>query len=227
MKKIRWKYVVWLAIGALIVGGATVAIRGSSIAVETGRPTLMTVYEYIAEDGKTRLADTYLVDMPISGTIEAITLEVGDIVKKGDLIAQVESYPIEQRVRELESMIAQSRARVSGVDASKPKESEIESAVSKRLNRGSIVLTVRFADSSADAAAQINSNVLESYLKQLMEVPEIDHVSTRIDLGALLSLPAVIVPGTGERILDRARPILTRLVASACDGVISMRAREG
>jgi len=106
-------------------------------------------------------------------------------------------------------------------------ESEIESAVSKRLNRGSIVLTVRFADSSADAAAQINSKALESYLKQLMEVPEIDHVSTRIDLGALLTLPAVIVAGTGERILDRARPILTRLVASACDGVISMRAREG
>ena len=40
-------------------------------------------------------------------------------------------------------------------------EPELESAVASRLNRGSITLTVRFSDSSADAAAQINTNALQ------------------------------------------------------------------
>ncbi len=50
-------------------------------------------------------------------------------------------------------------------------EPELESAVASRLNRGSITLTVRFSDTSADAAAQINVNALQRYFDQLVDVP--------------------------------------------------------
>ena len=106
-------------------------------------------------------------------------------------------------------------------------EPELESAVASRLNRGSITLTVRFSDTSADAAAQINVNALQRYFDQLLNVPGVDHDTARIDIGALIPLPGVVMSGTGERMLDKARPVLTRLVAEACDKVLSMRAREG
>ncbi len=106
-------------------------------------------------------------------------------------------------------------------------EAELESVVAKRLNRGSITLTVRFSDTSADAAAQININALQRYFDQLLDLPGVDRDPARIDVGALIPLPGVVMSGTGERMLDKAKPILTRLVDEACDKVLAMRSREG
>ena len=106
-------------------------------------------------------------------------------------------------------------------------EAELESVVAKRLNRGSITLTVRFSDTSADAAAQININALQRYFDQLLDLPGVDHDPARIDVGALIPLPGVVMSGTGERMLDKAKPILARLVDEACEKVLAMRSREG
>ncbi len=43
-------------------------------------------------------------------------------------------------------------------------EAELEPEMSGRLTRGSVVLTVRFSDTSAEAAAQINGKALGRYL---------------------------------------------------------------
>ncbi len=103
-------------------------------------------------------------------------------------------------------------------------EAELEPEMSSRLTRGSVVLTVRFSDSSADAAAQINASALASYIEQLQSVCR-DGQS--IDVGQLLSLPGVLVTGTGEELLERTRPVLKKLVGEACDRVLTMRTREG
>ena len=103
-------------------------------------------------------------------------------------------------------------------------EADLEPEMSHRLTRGSIVLTVRFSDTSADAAAQINGKALSRYLEQLKSVCS-DGQS--IDVGSLLSLPGVLVTGTGEELLERTRPVLKKLVAQACEGVLAMRTREG
>ena len=106
-------------------------------------------------------------------------------------------------------------------------EPELESAVAGRLNRGSITLTVRFSDSSADAAAQINTNALQRYFDQLLDVPGVDHDTARIDVGALIALPGVVMSGTGEQMLEKAKPVLAILTQEACDKVLAMRSREG
>jgi uncharacterized protein (TIGR00255 family) len=106
-------------------------------------------------------------------------------------------------------------------------EAELESVLIRRLNRGSVVLTVRFADTSANAAAQINVKALQSYLQQLLDVPGMAHGAARIELGALLALPGVIQADTGEELLERVRPVLMKLVEETCEKVIAMRQREG
>lgn len=106
-------------------------------------------------------------------------------------------------------------------------EPELESLLAKRLTRGSVVLTAKVSDRSAEAAAQINDKALQRYLEQLLNIPGIDHNATRVELGSLLTLPGVIMPTTGEELIDRARPILLKLADEVCDKVMDMRAREG
>jgi uncharacterized protein (TIGR00255 family) len=88
-------------------------------------------------------------------------------------------------------------------------------------------MTGRFSDASAAAAAQINTAALQRYLQQLLSVPGLAHDSARIDLGALLELPGVVVNDTGEERLERARAIFLRLADEASDRLLVMRAREG
>jgi uncharacterized protein (TIGR00255 family) len=106
-------------------------------------------------------------------------------------------------------------------------EGEIESAVARRLSRGSIVVTVRFSDTSADAAAQINANAVQRYLEQLLNIPGLKHASARVDITALLALPGVVINDAQEAQLERARAVLLKLVDEACSKVLTMRQREG
>ncbi len=106
-------------------------------------------------------------------------------------------------------------------------EAELEAALAKRLSRGSIVIAVRCADNSANAAARINADAVQSYLDQLFAVPGLDHDSAQVDLAALLALPGVMITDTGEERLRQARDALLKLLDQACDKLIAMREREG
>jgi uncharacterized protein (TIGR00255 family) len=110
-------------------------------------------------------------------------------------------------------------------------EAEIETALSRKLTRGSVVATARFTDTSADAAARININAARRYLEQLLEIPLTSRngaaATAQVDLTALLALPGVMMSDTAAEILDRSRPILLRLVSEASDKVLAMRTREG
>jgi uncharacterized protein (TIGR00255 family) len=106
-------------------------------------------------------------------------------------------------------------------------EAELEAAVAKRLTRGSIIVVVRYADTSANAAAQINVNAVQRYLDQLLSIPGLKHESARVDIGTFLSLPGVVIGDTGENRLAAARTALNALVGEACGKVEQMREREG
>lgn len=106
-------------------------------------------------------------------------------------------------------------------------EAELDAALSHRFSRGSVLLTAHFSDSSANAAAEINTNALQQYLSQFLKLEGVAHGSVRVDVGSLLELPGVIVTGTGEDLLSRARPVLLKLVDEACDRLMAMRIREG
>ena len=102
-------------------------------------------------------------------------------------------------------------------------EADLEPILARRLTRGSVVLTARFTDTSANAAGRINAEALRRYLDELRAVAG----DARIDAGALLALPGVVIAGDTGELLDRVRPVLLPLVNEACDKVLAMRSREG
>ncbi len=129
----------WGMVILALAAGAVVALRPRPVLVAYGRPVRMTVREYIAEDAETQLARTYTVDMPVSGTVSRIEWEVGDIVQQGEALTRVESLPIEQQIKGLEALVAQTRAQITGVDVSKPKP-EALAAAEERVKEATALL---------------------------------------------------------------------------------------
>lgn len=124
LKKRRWYVAGGLAGLAILF----IAFRGQPVVVPMTQPVQRDVLEYVAEEAKTRLADEYVVDMPVSGTLQRIQLEVGHFVEQGDLLVKVDPYELQHRVAELEARIRQAQANASGVDVNKPKSEDFESA---------------------------------------------------------------------------------------------------
>ncbi len=103
-------------------------------------------------------------------------------------------------------------------------EGEIESQVSRRLQRGSVSVAVRFIDTSSRAAGRLNLEVLRAYLAQFEGLAP---GAAPPSPASLLALPGVVIDDAAERLSERARPIVTRLIDQACDRVLEMRSREG
>ena len=112
----------------VVVIGAYFAMQKPTLMVEMTEVSTQTVYEYVVEDAKTRLGSEYIIDMPIAGTLQRIKLDVGDEVKAGEVIAQIDLFALQQEIRQVEALIAQQGALMVGVDVEKPKDEDIASA---------------------------------------------------------------------------------------------------
>lgn len=122
------RVVISVVVIAVVGGGGVVAFKGQAIPVEMMQAQAITVREFVADDAKTRLGDEYIIDMPISGTLARMELEVGDEVQHGQVVARIDPYDLQQEILQVKARIAQKRADIAGVDVAKPKDEDIESA---------------------------------------------------------------------------------------------------
>lgn len=107
-------------------------------------------------------------------------------------------------------------------------ETEIETAVAKRLARGSVMVLVRFVPGGSVAAAEVNPDAARSALTALLAaLPSELRDRATVDLGALLAVPGVLRSDGVERLVEFARPVVLRLLDEACTRVLEMRTREG
>lgn len=122
------RYLGIILITAVIVMVLFIALRPRPVLVEMGPVERSTVREYVSEEAKTQLANEYILDMPESGTIERIELEVGDMVNAGDIVARMDTYALEQQLAGVDALIESARAQVTGVDVQKPKAEDLSTA---------------------------------------------------------------------------------------------------
>jgi len=114
---------IWLVLGGFV---ALIAVtygiaRGlsSGIPVVTAQVTRGPISEFVDERAITRLPETYLITMPFSGRIEAIDLEEGTVVKKGQVVAQI----VES---DLKLSVDQATAAVQRLEASVNENADVE-----------------------------------------------------------------------------------------------------
>ncbi len=107
-------------------------------------------------------------------------------------------------------------------------EAEMESRLRHRLSRGSVFLTAKCTDASAEAAHEINEKALAHYIEQLKRIPQIAGGQVEVDIGSLLALPGVLQPPADEeQRIERARTAFLALLDQACDRLEAMREHEG
>ncbi len=88
---------------AIAIVGVVLAFRPSPqlvdvVAVARG-PLVVTV----DQEGVTRVRDRYVVTAPVAGELHRIALEVGDSVRRGQVVAMLDPLPLDSRARQLAS----------------------------------------------------------------------------------------------------------------------------
>ena len=106
-------------------------------------------------------------------------------------------------------------------------ESQVDKLLRSRLDRGSVHLSLRVRSTGADAAQEINTQAVASYLNQLASVNH-DSLQTTVDLGTILALPGVCQPPEVDE-TKRAHEwsLIERVIGEALTKLITMRSDEG
>ena len=144
----------------------------------------------------------------------------------GEASAQQDGVHYFVEVRSLNSKYFKAAIRLP--EAYQGLEAEMESALRRRVHRGTVTLTGSCTDTSEAAAFEVNHLALERYIEQIRKAPMVAKGSVSIDVAALLALPGVLQPPANEEVrLHKARAAFLPLLNKACDGLQAMREVEG
>ena len=102
MKKIKW--IIGIVIVVLIII-SIIYSKMQGIPVHAGKIIKGTVNEYIEERAVTSLPHLYKITMPLSGRIEPIELTPGTVVKKGQIIAQLDEATLQSIITEADAQV--------------------------------------------------------------------------------------------------------------------------
>ena len=124
-------------IGITIV--LALAFRPVPIQVDVAKVRRGNLQVTVDEEGETRIRKRFVVSTPVAGRMSRITLDEGDRVTKGMIIAQIDPLPLEADVREAQARLRQWQAEKSGVETQRPKqqallqaEARIRAAIAKQ-----------------------------------------------------------------------------------------------
>jgi HlyD family secretion protein len=96
--------------------------------VETQTVKRGDIREFVEERGCTRLRREFVVTVPIMGTVGEVSVNEGDLVDEGTVIAKVEDVEINAAIEAAEAQVEEIEALAKGVDAAKPKKEAIAQA---------------------------------------------------------------------------------------------------
>lgn len=118
---VLWRRRVFIAIVALVVGwGLYQGFRPQPIEVDVGTVERGPLKVTVEQEGRTRVNDRYVVTAPVNGYLRRVALEVGDLVKQGDTLAQLEPVRVDaldaRRQAEAEARVASVRAQVEAAE---------------------------------------------------------------------------------------------------------------
>lgn len=122
----RWgRWLFWGGMGVLVVLAVAFTLRPQPVWVEVATVTKAPLKVTIREEGKTRVKDRYVISAPVAGYLRRITLNVGDAVKAGERLSELE--PLRSQVLDARAR-AESKARIAAAEAALKSAAEQVSA---------------------------------------------------------------------------------------------------
>jgi membrane fusion protein, macrolide-specific efflux system len=178
------KKLIWAAVFLALCGSgalATFTIRNSDekAALETVLVARSTLQEVVTAQGKLEPKDYVDVGAQVSGQLKKLHVEIGSIVKKGDLLAELDPLPYESRVTADEAKLNSLKAQV----AQKKAQEELDRSQVKRAETLIKVKAISQDEMETRATAlKVTVATVESLAAQAAEA-EANLESDRINLG--------------------------------------------
>jgi len=111
----RTRWILILVVLALLAGLLIFRAARPAATLSVIRPHRGAIRAYVQELATTRLPQDYLIAMPIPGWLNPIDLREGDPVRKGQVIATLDTADLKDRVKQVEERIAALRAHIAKV----------------------------------------------------------------------------------------------------------------
>lgn len=99
MAKKRSRLWIGGAIAAVVVVGLAVTFWPRGLPVDLGAVSKGAMIQTVDEEARTRVAEPYVVAAPITGRLERVTLEAGDHVSAGQIVARMTPPELDERAR--------------------------------------------------------------------------------------------------------------------------------
>jgi HlyD family secretion protein len=131
------RILIGVAIAAAVAGGLYWLFSPKPILVETAQIGRTTFYDTIEQDGRTRVRDRFLVSAPLSGRLQRIALNAGDVVEAGQTLATIvpAAVPLLDPRSQLEL-----EAQVGVAEASLEEASALHEQARLQLEQASVAL---------------------------------------------------------------------------------------
>ncbi len=172
---------VWMAFILLVVAvlsGIAVSSFSSAVLVEAARVTRGSTGEYIDEEAKTRLAQTYLITMPFNGRIEAIELSEGSAVRKGQVVARIVPLDTELTVAAAKAAVDRLQASIKENDDVTVETTTLEQALNfvDSMNRTveAAAARVKSGEAKLEYAEKILARAQRMFTAKSMAENELD-----------------------------------------------------
>lgn len=108
------------------------------------------------------------------------------------------------------------------------KEMEIRAMIAAALERGKVDFSLWIEKDDTSAATPINSNVLESYYKQIRSISEEKNIPLPADwFATLLRLPEVMTKNDTEELSEEEWNVVKQTVTEAIQKLVDFRKQEG
>src|SRR4030065_2644981 len=88
MKTYRWWIIIAVAVAVILLFADGFLPR--TVPVDAAKASRGYMSVTVDEEGKTRIRDKYVISAPVSGFMRRIRLEAGDLVKKGQVVVELE-----------------------------------------------------------------------------------------------------------------------------------------
>jgi HlyD family secretion protein len=147
--KLSPRTIIWLVVGLGVVGLVVVALQPAPLDVDLGGVARGPLRVTVDAEGKTRLRQRYVISAPVAGRLARITLDEGDPVEPGSVVARLDPLPHDAAVREAQARLAELRAQRHGVATLRPKQQALSQA---RARIGAAQAAQREAESRAEKA---------------------------------------------------------------------------
>ncbi|MDE2344247.1 MAG: efflux RND transporter periplasmic adaptor subunit [Betaproteobacteria bacterium] len=210
------KHALWMALGVLLAGLLVWALLPAPVPVETALAEKGALEVTIDEDGEVRAHDRYVVAAPIAGKLARMTLEEGDEVRTGQVVARIEASPLSVREREeLAGRVAAAQAQVKEAEQ-RMAHAQADFEQSRRERARSEQLAAKgFLPAQAAEQARNSENTqrneLEAARYRLQSAQaELRAARAPLAVSEAGSLLAVHAPATGQvlRIVDKSERVV-------------------